>query len=143
MRSNTAASGIIEDYGEREVLLDDLIHEIDERNETECALNDEKSAQEKRLLAAGETIRENALCREAGISCNVNPVPASASAANGGGGGSNDPAMRDSSDDVIVLDNGSASAPEIISHHPPDPNGEGAAAATDTARQDSARTSRR
>lgn len=63
VKRNASASGISEEYGEKEVLLDDLILEIDEKHEAENALREEKNANEKRLLLAGEKIRDQALRR--------------------------------------------------------------------------------
>lgn len=56
-------SGIIERYGEKEVLMDDLIQEMDEKEEVIRAEKDEQTENEKRLLAVGEHIRLQALKR--------------------------------------------------------------------------------
>ena len=54
------ASGIVEWPGEKEVLLDDLIAEIDERAETVRAQKEKQKQQELRLVSAGQKIRNRA-----------------------------------------------------------------------------------
>ena len=54
VRWTPAASGIIEKHGEKEELLDDLIMEVDEKEEAATAGKNEQNLHEKRLLAAGK-----------------------------------------------------------------------------------------
>ena len=63
VRSNAAASGIIEIRGEREVLLDDIVLEMDEWAEQRRTEREEKTEFDKRLQGAGEEMREKALNR--------------------------------------------------------------------------------
>ena len=60
---NQAVSGIVEERGEREILLDDLILAMDEQEEEKRAERKEKTEKERRLVEAGEMIREQALRR--------------------------------------------------------------------------------
>ncbi|KAI0556720.1 rab11 family-interacting protein 1-like isoform X1 [Gracilaria domingensis] len=60
---NERASGIAEEYGEKENLLDDLILEIDERTEQTRQEKAELQAKETKLIEAGEMIRSKALNR--------------------------------------------------------------------------------
>ena len=62
-RDNAAASGIIEVRGERELLLDDFVLEIDEWSEQRRDERDEKTEFDKRLQNAGEEMRDRALNR--------------------------------------------------------------------------------
>ena len=61
--NNSAASGIIEVRGEREVLLDDVVLEVDEWSEQRRVQWDEKTGFEKRLQSAREEIRDRDLNR--------------------------------------------------------------------------------
>ena len=61
--NNSAASGIIEARGEREVLLDDVVLEVDEWSEQRWVQRDEKTGFDKRLQSAGEEIRDRDLNR--------------------------------------------------------------------------------
>ena len=63
MRSNAAASGIIEIRGEREVLLDDIVLKMDEWAEQRRTEREEKTEFDKRLQGAGEEMREKDLNR--------------------------------------------------------------------------------
>jgi len=63
-KANAGASGIIEVRGEREVLLDDLLHGMGEHEELKRSERDEKTEKEKQLVRAGERIREQALNRQ-------------------------------------------------------------------------------
>lgn len=58
---NAAASGIIGTLGERDMLLNDLIWESDEREEVLRVEKDEQTQNEKRVIVAVETIRALAL----------------------------------------------------------------------------------
>ena len=64
VKRTAAASGIIERHGEKEQLLDDLIMEVDEKEEAARAEKNEQNLHEKRLVAAGESIRGMALKRK-------------------------------------------------------------------------------
>ena len=64
VKVNLAASGIIEPHGDKEVLLDDLILEIDEKEEASRAEKDERKETERKLIAAGDSIRTQALQRK-------------------------------------------------------------------------------
>lgn len=64
-KNNAASSGIIEEVGERETLLDDLFSEIDENEEVKGNERDEKRDAEKKVVQAGAKIREAALQRHA------------------------------------------------------------------------------
>lgn len=61
---NAVASGIIEVRGEREVLLDDIILEMDEAEEKRRSERDERTELDERLRAAGEDMRVRALSRK-------------------------------------------------------------------------------
>ena len=61
-------SGIVEVYGEKETLADDLILGIDEHAEEERAAKDDKLEKEKRLTAAVLELRHRALNRKQGRS---------------------------------------------------------------------------
>ena len=63
VRANVAASGIIEVRGEREVLLDDIVLEMDEWAEQRRSEREEKTEFDKRLQEAGEQMRDRALGR--------------------------------------------------------------------------------
>lgn len=65
-KENAAASGIVEDLGEREMLLDDFILEIDEKAEKDRAEKKERTQNEKKPGQAGENIRNAALRRQPG-----------------------------------------------------------------------------
>ena len=60
----SSASGIIEEHGEQEQLLDDLILEIDEKEESVRVEKEEQTGKEAELVAAGENIRKMALMRK-------------------------------------------------------------------------------
>ena len=62
-RYNAAASGIIEFRGEREVLTDDFVLQIDERSKQRRVERDEKTEFDKGLQNAGEEMRDRALNR--------------------------------------------------------------------------------
>ena len=57
VKRNVASSGIMELYGELETLLDDLLLKIDEHGERERAGKDERLNMEKKLVEAGEEVR--------------------------------------------------------------------------------------
>ena len=61
VKRSSSASGIIEVHGEKEVLLDDFISEIDEKEESTRAEKEMRSNNDKMLVAAGECIRVKAL----------------------------------------------------------------------------------
>ena len=63
VKLTAAASGIVEVYGEKETLLDDLILEIDEHSEQERAEKGKRLEKEEKLKEAGENIRNMALKR--------------------------------------------------------------------------------
>ena len=63
VKRTAAASGIIERHGGKEQLPDDLIMEVDEKEEAARAEKHEQNLHEKRLVAAGESIRGMALKR--------------------------------------------------------------------------------
>lgn len=60
---NMTLSGITEVVGEREQLLDDIIHRMDEANEVVSAEKEERSQHEKRMTEAAEEIRRFATSR--------------------------------------------------------------------------------
>ncbi|CDF35739.1 unnamed protein product [Chondrus crispus] len=62
-KNNLNASGIIEVRGEKEVLLDDLLLEIDEHEESKRIEKEDRNAKERRLMEAGRLIRAQALQR--------------------------------------------------------------------------------
>lgn len=64
MHNNAAASGINEVQGEREKLLEVIVLAIDEVDERRRTEQDERTELDKRLLAAGEEIREKAAARK-------------------------------------------------------------------------------
>ena len=59
-----ASSGTAEVYGEREQILGDMIYEIKEKNESDREVKENKTAQDKRILEAGEDMRTTALKRQ-------------------------------------------------------------------------------
>ena len=63
VKENAAASGIVEVYGEKETLLDDIILEMDEKAADNREERNEKSERERKLLEAGKSIRNAALRR--------------------------------------------------------------------------------
>jgi len=60
-KRNAVAPGISEDHGEKEQLLDDFIQQIDEWQEAGKVEKEERTTKEKRLIEAGEEMRERAL----------------------------------------------------------------------------------
>ncbi|CAN8068517.1 unnamed protein product [Agarophyton chilense] len=52
MKENAASSGRLESKGEKEILVDDVLQEIDEKVEREREEKEKRTAQENRLLAA-------------------------------------------------------------------------------------------
>lgn len=71
-KRNERATGISEEYGEREQLLDDLLLEIDEHEENIREKNEEKTALEQRLATGGEEIRRLSMNRTGSSSRNPN-----------------------------------------------------------------------
>ena len=63
VKRNGAASGIVEVRGERELLLEDIVLDVDEWEEGRRAERDERKELDRRLREAGETICSNALGR--------------------------------------------------------------------------------
>lgn len=63
VKRNAASSGITKVHEQRETLLDDLILEIDEHTEGERAEKDGRLEKEKKLVQAGEAVRNMALNR--------------------------------------------------------------------------------
>lgn len=63
-RVNRSASGITEEYGAKEELLQDIFDAIGEKEEQERAERGERRAAESRLLEAGENLRSRALNRK-------------------------------------------------------------------------------
>lgn len=61
VRTNAAASGIVEVRGEREILLDDIVQAVDELEEQRRAERDERTKLDQRLTEAGERIRSSAV----------------------------------------------------------------------------------
>ena len=51
-------SCIIEVCGEREILLDDIIHAVDEHDEIRRAEREERTNLDERLLVSGEELRD-------------------------------------------------------------------------------------
>lgn len=60
-RANLAASGIVEERGEREQLLDDILLIVNENEEERRAERDERTEMDRRLKSAGEQIRNQAV----------------------------------------------------------------------------------
>ena len=63
VRANAPASGITEVRGEREVLSNDIVLEMDAWAEQRRSEREEKAEFDKRLQEAGEQMRDRALCR--------------------------------------------------------------------------------
>lgn len=63
VKENTISSGIIEQYGEKKQILDDVILEMDENAEMLNAEKEKTSEDEKKLDNADEAIRDLALSR--------------------------------------------------------------------------------
>lgn len=57
LKQNVTSSGICEIYGKKETFLDDLILEMDEKDERERTEKHERTDKGQRLLRAGEEIR--------------------------------------------------------------------------------------
>ena len=64
MAKALTSTGTAEVYREREQLLDDIIHEMREKIETKWDVKDKKTADDKRILQAGEDMRETAIKRQ-------------------------------------------------------------------------------
>ena len=63
--SHTAgASGIVEVYGERQQLLDDILLEIKEIGEEDRAEKEKKTEEDRRIQRAGENMRDSAMKRQ-------------------------------------------------------------------------------
>ena len=56
VKRTARASGIAENHGKKEVLIDDLIQEIDKKEEMSHVGEDDQTEKEKLLTAAGERI---------------------------------------------------------------------------------------
>ena len=63
VKRTTAASGIVEERGAKEELMDDLIFEMEEHLERKRAEEAERTEKEKQLVEAGEEVRRKALSR--------------------------------------------------------------------------------
>lgn len=63
MKRTSKASGVIENYGEKNVIIYDLIKEIDEKDEMLKSEKNENIEKEMRLVSVGDNLRELALRR--------------------------------------------------------------------------------
>ena len=75
MAKSLASSGPAEVYGEREQLLDGMIHEMREKSETERDVKDKRTVDDNRILQAREDMRETAIKRRRRLK--MSPFPGS------------------------------------------------------------------